>query len=216
MGLVGSFAALIAAACGLLWCGLASASRMSSWGKNRKTGAMKRTLFFFIVVLAAAGCQRSTDSDSRPSSRDTTSSTSATNPANPSTTTLSNRPADNAARPDLPAAARAEPSGNSANSDKSADNTGKNERDRSGSAQTSGDQGGSEADRRVTQQIRKTIVDDPKLSTTAKNVKIITQDGAVTLRGPVKSTQEKTEIAAIAQKADGVKRVDNQLEIANK
>lgn len=142
---------------------------------------MKRTLFFIFTVLAAAGCQRSGDSASRPSSRDTTSSTSTTNPANPSTTTLSNRPADNPARPDLPAAARPEPTVNSDKnadgdkSDKSADNTGKNERDRSGSAPTSGDQGGSEADRRVTQQIRKTIVDDPKLSTTAKNVKIITQ-----------------------------------------
>jgi osmotically-inducible protein OsmY len=113
----------------------------------------------------------------------------------------------------VPAAARAEPAGSS---DKSADNTGKNERDRSGSTQTSGDQGGSEADRRVTQQIRKNIVDDAKLSMTAKNVKIITQDGAVTLRGPVKNNAEKAEIAAIAQKVNGVKRVDNQLEIAGK
>lgn len=158
---------------------------------------MKRTLFFICTVLAASACQRSEDRDSGTRSRDTTSNTSAANPATPTTTTLSNRPAETA-------------------SDKSADNTGRNERDRSASAQTSGDQGGSEADRNVTQQIRKTIVDDDKLSTTAKNVKIITQDGAVTLRGPVKSTQEKTEIAAIAQKVDGVKRVDNQLEVATK
>jgi osmotically-inducible protein OsmY len=45
-------------------------------------------------------------------------------------------------------------------------------------------------------------------------VKIISVIVVVTLRGPVKSTQEKTEIAAIAQKVDGVKRIDNQLEIA--
>ena len=177
---------------------------------------MKRTLFFICTVLAGAGCQRSSDSDSRPSSRDTTSTTSTTSPANPSTTTLSNRPADNSAGPNVPAAARAEPTGSSDTSARSADNTGKNERDRAASAQTSGDQGGSEADRQVTQQIRKRIVDDSKLSMTAKNVKIITQDGTVTLRGPVKSSQEKTEIAAIAQKVNGVKRVDNQLEIANK
>jgi hypothetical protein len=177
---------------------------------------MKRTLFFICTVLAAAACQRSDDRDSRASTRDTTSSPTTTNP-NPATTTLSNRPADDSARPNVPAAARGEPAGNSATgsiSEKSADNTGKNERDRSASAQTSGDQGGSEADRHVTQQIRKTVVDDPKLSTSAKNVKIITENGVVTLRGPVKSTQEKTEIAAIAQKVDGVKRIDNKLEIA--
>jgi hypothetical protein len=172
---------------------------------------MKQTLFFIFSVLAAVGCERSGDRDSR--SRDTTSSTPATSPGNPSTTTLSNRPADNPSNSTVPAAARAEPAGSS---DKSADNTGKNERDRSGSTQTSGDQGGSEADRRVTQQIRKNIVDDAKLSMTAKNVKIITQDGAVTLRGPVKNNAEKAEIAAIAQKVNGVKRVDNQLEIAGK
>ena len=68
----------------------------------------------------------------------------------------------------------------------------------------------------MTQQIRKAVVDDSKLSATAKNVKIITQDGVVTLRGPVKNNQEKAEIAAIAQKVDGLKRVDNQLEIATK
>lgn len=174
---------------------------------------MKRTLFFICTVLAAAACQRSEDRDSRSSSRDTTSTPSATSPTNPSTTTLSNRPAGESANSPVPAAARGESAGTA---DKSADNTGKNERDGTASTPTSGDQGGSEADRRVTQQIRKTIVDDAKLSTTAKNVKIITQDGAVTLRGPVKSTQEKTEIAAIAQKVDGVKRVDNQLEIASK
>ncbi len=47
----------------------------------------------------------------------------------------------------------------------------------------------------------------------AKNVKIITQDGVVTLRGPVKSAEEKAMIASVAQKTGGVKRVDNQLEV---
>jgi hyperosmotically inducible periplasmic protein len=92
-----------------------------------------------------------------------------------------------------------------------ADNTDKNERDR-GAALTSGDQGGSEADRTVTQQVRQGVVADEKLSTTATNVKIITVDGVVTLRGPVKTAEEKAAIAAIAQRVNGVKRVDNQLE----
>jgi hyperosmotically inducible protein len=95
-----------------------------------------------------------------------------------------------------------------------ADNTGKNERDRAIAALTPGDQGGSEADRTVTQRVRQGVVESDSLSINGKNVKIITVDGVVTLRGPVKSDQEKSQIAAIAQRVDGVKRVDNQLEIA--
>jgi hyperosmotically inducible periplasmic protein len=95
-----------------------------------------------------------------------------------------------------------------------ADNTDKNERDRSGAALTPGDQGDSEADRTVTQQVRQGVVADDALSTTGKNVKIITRDGVVTLRGPVKTDQEKATIASIAQHVAGVKRVDNQLETA--
>ena len=95
-----------------------------------------------------------------------------------------------------------------------ADNTKKNERDRDSAALTPGDQGGSEADRNVTAEIRKGVVGADGLSMDAKNVKIITKDGVVTLRGPVKSADEKTKIAAIAQGVAGVKSVDNQLEIA--
>jgi hyperosmotically inducible protein len=93
-----------------------------------------------------------------------------------------------------------------------ADNTDKNERDRSGAALTPTDQGGSEADRTVTQQVRQGVMGEDALSTTGKNVKIITVDGVVTLRGPVKTAQEKATIASIAQRVTGVKRVDNQLE----
>lgn len=97
----------------------------------------------------------------------------------------------------------------------SADNTDKNERDRNAAALTPGDQGGSVADRTVTQQVRQGVMDDDALSTTGKNVKIITVDGVVTLRGPVKTAQEKATIASIAQRVSGVKRVDNQLETVN-
>jgi hypothetical protein len=172
---------------------------------------MKRTLFFVCTILAAA-CQRSADQDSRSSSQGTTSSTSPSNPANPSTDTLSNRPAEDVSNSRQPVAGRGEPAGSS---DTSAANTGKNEHDRSGSAMTD-EQGDSEADRRVTMQIRKSVADDGKLSTMAKSVKIASKDGVVTLHGVVKSTQEKTEIGAMAQKVDGVKRVDNQLEVQNK
>jgi hyperosmotically inducible protein len=93
-----------------------------------------------------------------------------------------------------------------------ADNTGKNERDRSSAALTPGNQGESEADRTVTQKVRQGVMDNDALSTTGKNVKIITVDGVVTLRGPVKTEQEKATIASIAQRVNGVKRVDNQLD----
>jgi len=59
------------------------------------------------------------------------------------------------------------------------------------------------------------VTADDSISINGKNVKIITVDGTVTLRGPVKSEQEKTNIAAKAQQIAGVKQVDNQLEIAN-
>ena len=95
------------------------------------------------------------------------------------------------------------------------DNTGTNVRDRGGETKTSGDQSKSEADRTITQNIRQAVVADDSLSTNAKNVKIITNDGTVTLRGPVKSEKEKTDIGAKAQQIAGVKKVDNQLEIAN-
>lgn len=94
-----------------------------------------------------------------------------------------------------------------------ADNTGRNARDAGGTTLTPMDQGENEADRTITQQIRKAVVNHEQLSTNAKNVKIITQNGVVTLRGPVKSAEEKATIASVAQKTGGVKRVDNQLEI---
>jgi len=93
-----------------------------------------------------------------------------------------------------------------------ADNTGKNVRDR-GKTVTPMDQGGSAADREVTANIRKAIVDNDNLSTYAQNVKIVTRDGAVTLRGPVKTAEEKAAVASTAEQVAGVKRVDNQLEI---
>ena len=96
-----------------------------------------------------------------------------------------------------------------------ADNSGKNVRDRKDGAPTSGDQSNAKSDVAITQQIRKAVMADKSLSMNAHNVKIITADGVVTLRGPVKSAAEKATIGAKAQQAAGVTRVDNQLEIAS-
>jgi hyperosmotically inducible protein len=95
-----------------------------------------------------------------------------------------------------------------------ADNTKVNERDRNTAALTPGDQGENEVDRTITQKIRQGVMKNDTLSMTAKNVKIITANSVVTLRGPVKNDKEKADIVAIAQGTDGVKRVDNQLEVA--
>jgi hyperosmotically inducible periplasmic protein len=94
-----------------------------------------------------------------------------------------------------------------------ADNTKRNENDDKSGVLTAGDQGESEGDRKITQHVRQGVMGDDTLSMTAKNVKIITVNGIVTLRGPVNTEKEKTDIAAVAQRVEGVKRVDNQLEV---
>jgi hypothetical protein len=96
------------------------------------------------------------------------------------------------------------------------DNTGVNKRDRGGDTLTPMDQSENAADRTVTQKIRRAIVDDKSLSTDAHNVKIITVDGVVTLRGPVKSDQERSAVVAKANKVPGVKKLNDQLDVAGK
>jgi len=93
------------------------------------------------------------------------------------------------------------------------DNTGRNVQDRSGATLTPGDQSESEADRTLTQKVRQAVMADESLSTTAHNIKIITTNGAVTLRGPVNSAKEKATIDAKAQQIAGATKVDNQLAI---
>jgi hyperosmotically inducible periplasmic protein len=95
------------------------------------------------------------------------------------------------------------------------DNSGRNVRDRDDQNKTTADQSEKEADRTITQNIRRAVTADDSLSTNAKNVKIITNNGMVTLRGPVKSEKEKAEIEAKAKQVAGVKSVDNQLEVAS-
>jgi len=93
------------------------------------------------------------------------------------------------------------------------DNTATNERDRSGETQTSGDQSNSKDDVNTTAAIRRAVVKDPSLSAVAKNVKIVTANGTVTLRGPVETDAERTKIVELAQSAAGNAKIDNQLEV---
>lgn len=101
----------------------------------------------------------------------------------------------------------------SADQTKSADNTKINDRDRHGGALTAMDQGNSGSETKITAAIRKGLMGDKTLSFTAKNVKVITVGTKVTLRGPVKSEQERASIEAIAKQTAGVSEVDDQLEV---
>jgi sporulation protein YlmC with PRC-barrel domain len=94
-----------------------------------------------------------------------------------------------------------------------ADNTRVNVRDRDSRTLTPMDQGNSQADVSTTAQIRKEIIATQGMTTNAKNVKIITRNGRVTLRGPVNTTEEKTLIGEIADRIARAGNVDNQLEV---
>ena len=93
------------------------------------------------------------------------------------------------------------------------DNTARNVRDRDNSTLTPLDQGNSQADIDTTAQIRKEIIAANGMSMNAQNVKIITMNGRVTLRGPVNSEDEKRQIGDIANRIAQSSNVDNQLEV---
>ena len=94
------------------------------------------------------------------------------------------------------------------------DNTKVNKADRAKGAVTADQQKESAADRDLTKKIRQSVVGDKSLSTYAHNVKIVTQDGQVTLKGPVRSEAEKTSIAAKATEIAGAGKVTNEITVA--
>jgi hyperosmotically inducible periplasmic protein len=96
------------------------------------------------------------------------------------------------------------------------DNTGTNSQQRANSAPTADQQKENASDRAITQQIRKAIVKDKSLSTYAHNIKVITQNGQVTLAGPVRSDEEKKSVEATAAGIAGADKVTSQLQIAPK
>ncbi|HEY2107175.1 MAG TPA: BON domain-containing protein [Candidatus Binataceae bacterium] len=94
-------------------------------------------------------------------------------------------------------------------------NTAVNVRDRNSGAMTAGEQSNAKGDVDLTRRIRRAVMKDDALSTTAHNVKIVTANGAVTLRGPVNSQREKVAIGRKAQAIAGASNVDNELEVKN-
>jgi osmotically-inducible protein OsmY len=93
------------------------------------------------------------------------------------------------------------------------DNSAVNVRDRNPNAMTAGQQANAKTDVELTREIRRSVIKDHSLSMMAHNVKIVTANGNVTLRGPVKTEDEKNEIATKAQAIAGADKVDNQLEV---
>ena len=94
--------------------------------------------------------------------------------------------------------------------DRAPDNTANN-KDQTQPTADQQKQGRSDID--ITQQIRKSIHDDNSLSTYGHNVKVVTDHGRVTLRGPVRSEDEKNNLQAKAESVVGPGNVDNQLEV---
>jgi osmotically-inducible protein OsmY len=96
------------------------------------------------------------------------------------------------------------------------DNTKVNDRDRNKAEPTADQQKENRPDRDITRDIRRSIVQDKSLSTYAHNVKIISQNGMVTLKGPVRSEDEKAAIEAKAAEIAGKDKVTSQLEVKPK
>ena len=104
--------------------------------------------------------------------------------------------------------------GLSAGAQTPADNTKVNKADRAKGAVTADQQKENTSDRTITQKIRRSLMDDKALSTYAHNVKIIAEHGQVTLKGPVRTEDEKKTVEAKATEVAGQGRVTNQITIA--
>ena len=94
-----------------------------------------------------------------------------------------------------------------------ADNTKVNARDNADTSPTADQQKENKSDREITRRIRESLVKDESLSTYAHNIKIVTRDGHVTLKGPVRSNDEKRTIEAKAIEVAGGNKVTNELDI---
>ena len=97
--------------------------------------------------------------------------------------------------------------------DSALENTEINVRDKDNTTLTPEDQKENESDIKITAEIRQAIIKNKSLSVNAQNVKIITRNGVVTLRGPVETKKESKKLRKIAKHTPGVLKVDNQLEI---
>lgn len=102
------------------------------------------------------------------------------------------------------------------NSHMKADNTGKNVGDREKTAVTAETQSNAKGDISVTASIRRWLMHEKNLSSDGKNIKIVTVNGDVTLRGPVDSEAEKEKIASGVKSCTGVSKVTDELQVVPK
>jgi hyperosmotically inducible periplasmic protein len=93
------------------------------------------------------------------------------------------------------------------------DNTKVNKRDRSKTEPTADQQKENKSDREVARSVRRAIVADKSLSTYAHNIKVIVQNGSVTLKGPVHSEEEKSAIEAKAAEVAGQHNVKSEISV---
>jgi hypothetical protein len=165
------------------------------------------SLLILVGGLAIAGCDQTTDT------MDTTDTPSTV----PSTSTPSG---PDAASPDTSTPGpTTTPGGTDTSSTEpvAPDNTARNERDASGATKLPTDQAETPADRQITQEIRQKITNDETMSFNARNVKIVTAEGKVTLRGVVDDADEKQAIEKFAAEiAKGQDNVTSEIEVVNR
>jgi len=83
-----------------------------------------------------------------------------------------------------------------------------------GKGTTAEQQKETKSDLEITRKIRRAVVKDKSLSVRAHNVKIITENGKVTLKGPVKTDKEKKAVEKAAKRVAGKGNVTNELQVA--
>jgi hyperosmotically inducible periplasmic protein len=115
-----------------------------------------------------------------------------------------------------PASSADKDTGNKADTEVKPDNSKMNKEMRSNKELTADQQAENPADRKLAQQIRRSIVKDKSLSTYGHNVKVIVRGGNVTLKGPVRSMDEKAAVEKAAAKAAGGAKISNELTVAKK
>lgn len=93
------------------------------------------------------------------------------------------------------------------------ENTSINERDKSGATKTPQSQSYNANDLELLAAVRRAIVHDKSLSTMAHNTKIVVEGGTATLRGPVKSAEEKAKLESLVKNVKGITKTDNQLDV---
>jgi len=163
---------------------------------------MKKAILLLLPLAFAFGCSRDGASDTRAAERGAPPSKA----GSPTSTTTQPGAGTKTTSP------TSDVGTTNANA-KKADNTGVNVRDRDDKTLTPPDQLENETDLALTKAVRQALVGDDVLSFDAENVKIISQNGKVTLRGPVKDQHEKDLIESKAKAVAGVTSVDNQLEV---